>query len=255
MKAIIIAAGLGKRLAPLTNDVPKCLLPVGETTILANTIDLLRSNGVIDIAIVVGYCADKIQIPDIKYYYNDDYQNNNILHSLMYAKNFMDDEVIITYADTWLEAEAIEKVISTPGEIVASVDLDWEQAYQVRTDNPVADAEMVILDSETNTLQIGKNILNNHLQGNGNTVGEFMGLVKLSKSSIIKFKQTYKQLDSQIMQTGTASQIKDWQNMYLSDFLNVLLSHNLSISASCHHGGWMEIDTVQDYEILLKKMD
>ena len=79
MKAIIIAAGLGSRLGNLTNDKPKCLLEVAGKSLLQHQIDTLKSCGITNISVIKGYKKEKINYPGLKYYINDDYQNNNIL--------------------------------------------------------------------------------------------------------------------------------------------------------------------------------
>lgn len=61
MKAIILAAGVGSRLRPYTNDAPKCLLEVAGHPVLQYQLNAIRTCGINDIAIVTGYCADKIK--------------------------------------------------------------------------------------------------------------------------------------------------------------------------------------------------
>ena len=103
MKAIIIAAGRGKRMKDLTANSPKCLLEIDGKTIIQNALDHLRSLGVNDIAVVKGYLQDKICLPDLTYYINDNYLQNNILTSLFYAEKELNDEVIILYSDIIFE--------------------------------------------------------------------------------------------------------------------------------------------------------
>ena len=86
MKAIILAAGPGSRLRPLTNSLPKCMLPIKGKPILQNILDLFRANGVADITVVTGHQGDKITDPNISRVVNRDYLNNNILHSMMCAR-------------------------------------------------------------------------------------------------------------------------------------------------------------------------
>src|SRR5215212_7693336 len=61
MKAIIVAAGRSSRLYPLTSETPKSLLPIGETSMIERSIDLLNAAGTSDIIVVVGFCHDKIR--------------------------------------------------------------------------------------------------------------------------------------------------------------------------------------------------
>ena len=73
MKAIILAAGMGTRLGKYTENLPKCMLNFNGKTLIQHQIDTLRECGITDIIIVKGHVPEKIQIPGVKYYINDDY--------------------------------------------------------------------------------------------------------------------------------------------------------------------------------------
>ena len=60
MKAVIVAAGESKRLRPLTDELPKCMLPVEGKPIIERSIDILRDHGISEIGLVVGYLKEKI---------------------------------------------------------------------------------------------------------------------------------------------------------------------------------------------------
>ena len=99
MKAIIIAAGIGIRLNPLTNDKPKCMLEIKGKTILQHQLDVFHANGITDLSLIKGYKKEVINYSGLKYYINDNYRNNNILNSLFYAEKEMDEEFIASYSD------------------------------------------------------------------------------------------------------------------------------------------------------------
>lgn len=86
-KALILAAGLGTRLAPITNDRPKSLVPVNGKPILIKQIENLKANGVVDITIVSGYRADALEsavhemYPEIKIVESVDYATTNNMYS------------------------------------------------------------------------------------------------------------------------------------------------------------------------------
>ena len=61
MKAIILAAGIASRLRPLTNDRPKCLLKIGDRSLLERTIDALLENNIREIIIVTGYLHEMLE--------------------------------------------------------------------------------------------------------------------------------------------------------------------------------------------------
>ena len=79
MQAIIIAAGPSSRLRPFTEDTPKTLLKIEGKTILQRILECFRNCGINDIAIVRGYKKEEITLPNITYFDNDNYENNNIL--------------------------------------------------------------------------------------------------------------------------------------------------------------------------------
>ena len=90
MKAIILAAGMASRLRPLTNNTPKCLLKIGERSLLQRSIDALTSNGIKEIVIVTGYLHNQIedfvreQYPNVSvsFIHNDVYDSTNNIYSL-----------------------------------------------------------------------------------------------------------------------------------------------------------------------------
>lgn len=253
MKGIIIAAGMGRRLGELTKDLPKSLLRVGETTLLENIIAQMRAVQINDIAIIVGYEEHKIRnrIKDVHFYVNDDYTHNNILHSLMYASEFMDDDVVISYSDIWLEPTPVQRLAKHPGDCVISVDEAWQTSYIGRTDHPVSEAENVIYNAEHVAVKLGKHIqpdllINQHC-------GEFIGMAKLSKNFCTIFTETFIDCQHQYLPTSPFQHSKTWKNAYLTDFFNELIDRNYQVACSLHQGGWREIDTQQDYERLCQQ--
>ena len=85
MRGIIIAAGLGMRLRPMTEQLPKCMLPIVGRPLLHHTMRYMRSAGCQEFVVIVGHSADKVDADGATLVTNTDYENNNILHSLMYA--------------------------------------------------------------------------------------------------------------------------------------------------------------------------
>jgi len=97
-KAVIVAAGLSSRLYPLTLEQPKGLLQINGEPLLKRSIEILRENGVNDIAVVTGYCKDKIiEVlgDNITYLFNPFYKESNNMCSLWFAKSFVKLESFI----------------------------------------------------------------------------------------------------------------------------------------------------------------
>ncbi|MCR4557255.1 MAG: phosphocholine cytidylyltransferase family protein [Saccharofermentans sp.] len=103
-RAIIMAAGMGNRMHPLTFTTPKPLITVNGVRMIDSIIDGLIANGIEDINIVTGYLADKFEVllskyPGIKLINNPYYDKYNNISSLYVAKELLDTDVIITDAD------------------------------------------------------------------------------------------------------------------------------------------------------------
>ena len=106
-RAIIIAAGEGKRLRPVTLDTPKPLISVNGKRIIDTGIEALRGNGVSDIYIVTGYKKELFyqiygETPDIHLIENPDYLNGNNITSMYHARQYLPGAFV-------LEADIIVK--------------------------------------------------------------------------------------------------------------------------------------------------
>ena len=82
MKAIILAAGQGKRLKPLTNDKPKCMINLFGKRIIDYQIEVFKKFGISDIIVVTGFKSESVDISEIKIYQNHDFDRTNMVETL-----------------------------------------------------------------------------------------------------------------------------------------------------------------------------
>ncbi len=150
-------------------------LHIADRPLLAWTVDHLRQAGCCEVVVVTGHMAEMIDMAGIVKVQNGDYRNNNILHSLMYARDFLDGPVAITYSDIWVEPSVYETLMDTSGDIVVAVDRDWRVYYEGRTDHPLSEAEKVDLTPGGTVARIGKSLAADDTIG-----GEFLGLWRMS---------------------------------------------------------------------------
>lgn len=126
-RAVILAAGGGTRLRPLTAEMPKCLTEVCNKPILFNTLELLKKNGINEVVIVVGHFKDKIMdcvnkhFKDMKiiYVHNPVYDKTNNIYSLWLAREYMKEDFILLEGDIFFEDMLIKKLINEKKEILA----------------------------------------------------------------------------------------------------------------------------------------
>lgn len=249
MKAIIIAAGMGSRLNPLTNNTPKCMLELNGKTLLQHQVEALRGAGVDKIAVIKGYKQEAIAYPDLAYYLNDNYQNNNILHSLFYAQDEMHDEFIAAYSDIFYTKDIVSRLLDNKGDISIVVDIEWRDSYQGRLDHPVEEAENVIFDADNNVVRIGK-ILPDKMAVHG----EFIGMMKCSKKGAEIFSRYFLRL-KQIYTGKPFQRAKVFEKAYLTDIFQDMADYGVKINCVIIEKGWAEIDTVEDYERVVREFN
>ena len=254
MKGIIIAAGPCKRLRPLTDDLPKCMLPVKGKPIIQNTIELFRKNGIGDIAVVRGYKGHKINFSGITYFENNDFWNNNILHSLMFARPKLEEamkkgeDVIITYSDIWYNDSVVKNLLKAKEAIASIVDTDWHDYYNGRTDHPIEEAENIIMDDSKRILKIGKHVFTHDTPKDKQ--GEFIGLWKFSPEGIKIFLKHFDRLNSSLKMTEPYQNAKEWQKSYITDIFQEMINKGEILHCVTIKKNWAEFDTLQDYKRL-----
>lgn len=241
MKAIIIAAGQGSRLMPITDDKPKCMLGVNGRTLLQRQLQTLKKCGINDIVVVRGYKKEMITYPNVRYYENIDYENNNILRSLFYAESEMDDEFVFSYSDIIFEQSILEKLLQSRANISLVVDVDWISHYKGRLLHPIKEAELVEVKNGKIT-KIGKKICSAN-----RAHGEFIGLAKFTKRGTEILKSNYIRAMNQYHKRPF-QQAASLKRAYLTDMIQELIDIGYTISNLDIKGGWVEIDTPEDLE-------
>lgn len=124
MKALILAAGFGKRLQPITNTIPKSMVDVNGTPLLVNVLNNLTELGIKDIGIVVGHMASYIKEnigtewkgASISYFENSRYRETNNVVSLNMAQSFCDDDMLMLECDIYYHKELLEALLAGKGE-------------------------------------------------------------------------------------------------------------------------------------------
>lgn len=243
MKAIILAAGQGTRLKRYTEDLPKGMLSFMGKTIIQRQIELYRACGIEDIIIVKGFAADKIVYEGIVYYMNRDYENTNMVESLMTAKEEFDDDVILSYSDILFEKGMLEKMIQSQGDFCVAVDENWREYWKKRYGRIDFDTESLSLDEDGNITELGlENTKDEEIDA------RYIGLLKFSKAGlkdiVTIMEKAYRDFsDKPWQQSG-----KTIKKAYMTDLLNAVIESGRQVKAEIFHSGWIEFDTNEDYE-------
>ena len=130
MKAVILAAGQGTRLKPLTNRTPKCLVRLHGKPIMQRQLESLDRAGIRQCVVVVGYRGDQVERQfgprfrnlDLTYVYNERYHETNNIYSLWLARNHLDDDILLLEADLIFEDGLLTDLMQNAHPDVAVVD-------------------------------------------------------------------------------------------------------------------------------------
>ncbi|MFZ5894429.1 MAG: NTP transferase domain-containing protein [Myxococcota bacterium] len=244
MKAIVIGAGRGSRLGGRTDLVPKTLVEVVGKPMLDHILDALHGAGFrdADIVFVCGYKEEVVRerYPNLTFVRNAEWEHNNILASLLCAREHMRDGFISTYADIVYEPGIVARLKSAPEDIVLGVDTAWRRRYMGRTLHPESDAEKVRLD--------GRRIsaISRHVESDV-ADGEFIGVMKLSAQGAAEFTRAYDRAHA----TYAGKPFREgrsFERAYLIDLLAEMSEAGVPLFREITPGGYMEIDTQQDLE-------
>jgi L-glutamine-phosphate cytidylyltransferase len=239
---VIIAAGRGSRLQNQTDELPKTLVEVMGRPMLEWILEALSSAGLSrkDVVFVCGYRAEVIRAryPEFTYVTNHDWQNNNILLSLMMARQYLKGGFVSTYGDIVYDGAVVRKLAASPADIALGCDTEWRRRYVGRTQHPETDAEKLRADGKR-VVQLSRTIASEEADG------EFIGVMKLSPTGAADLTRAFDEAERRYG-AGLFREGRSFQKAYLIDLLAEMLEQGVSMQREDTPGGYMEIDTLQD---------
>ncbi len=240
MRVIILAAGQGTRLRPYTDERPKCLVELQGRALLHRQLDVLRARGLDDITLIGGYRADCLQDQGTELVINPRFAETNMVSTLFCAEARMIDgeDLLIAYGDIIYQPSVLDSLLDTDAPLAISIDRQWRRFWEIRMDNPLADAETLKLDADGHILELGKKP-----RDYSEVQGQYMGLIKVRGDHVVAFRQAWHQMDRQVLLDG-----KDFDNMYMTTFLQSMIDSGWKARAAFTDNGWLEVDTVEDLD-------
>ena len=241
MNAIILAAGLGTRLLPETENIPKGMVKLFDKSLIEMQIDIFKKCGIDDISIVRGYLAEKINFPSITYFKNENFSTTHQNESIYCARQKLND-TIICYADLIFDISIIKKMINFKGDIGIAVRSDWKSHYKGRILHPLSEADNVLIDESGKIIEIRKNI-----QKPNSNIGEFLGIVRLSSKGSSLFLKRFSE-----PHVGTFHSSPSIKQSILPDMLQELIDLGINVEPVMISEKWSEVDTPQDLDFARK---
>ena len=242
MKVILIAAGRGRRLMPTTADTPKCFADVSGKRLVDWAVEAFRANDLNDICFIGGYQIGKVKeaYPEFTFRENPEWESTNILASLFYAADVMDEGFICCYSDVLFTPDIIARLADSKGDMVLGVDTAWLERYKERTEHPPDDAEKVTAENGSVT-RIHRQI------PEAEAHGEYIGVSKFSAAGAKKLRERFHQIRKEF--AG-----KPWREatVFEKAYKILLFQEMIEAGEKFTHvdtpGGYIEVDTQQDFE-------
>jgi choline kinase len=221
-----MAAGVGSRLAALSQQRPKCLLEIGGQTLLSRMLDLFESRGITDVTVVTGHRADLVrqEVGDrARTVHNASYLSTNSIASLGCARDLLEGDVLVTNGDLFYEEALLDRLLADPRDRVLVSDT-----------SRIEDADYRFTLDGDRIVGYGKDLPVER------TDAEYVGLAKIGATFLPAFRQ---RLTSML----SAGQCHHWWE----DALYSMIPEGVPVYAHDVAGVfWGEVDYVKDYERL-----
>jgi choline kinase len=244
MIGVILAAGMGSRLMPLTKDIPKPLLKINEITLLERMIKNCIKVDINKFIVVVGYNKDKVIefCPELEEKYdieiktiaNDKYDVTNTSVSTYLASKYIEendlDDFILVNGDNVVDPEIIEKLYGSinTGMIIDNFKQLNEESFKLIIDDESFNEDKSIANGKIHS--IGKEL------DIPSSSGEFIGVSKVKSDDVAEFNRILEGLIEEDPQNYYDFAYKDLSNIKTIDFV---LTNGLK---------WTEIDDHNDWE-------
>jgi choline kinase len=258
MKVIILAAGQGTRLRPLTDDRPKCMVEVNGKSIIERQLDTMHKCGIKneDISIVTGYRSDVLQNrfknSGINIIFNENFETTNMVCSLMCAKALMESEedIIVSYGDIIYDETVFSKILGAKDDISVIVDDGWYEYWSERCENPLDDAETLMFDKDDFLLEIGQKTTEL-----AKVQSQYIGLMRFKGKGLKAVLDLACEAERR-SENGESlwRTTRNYSKMYMTDLLQGLIDEGNKLRAVHIQRGWFEIDDCDDLKVVERKI-
>lgn len=231
MIGVILAAGMAKRLRPLTDTMPKCLLKVGGRTLLERTVDAMAAAGITEFVVVTGYRAEQIRefltshfsLFSFHFIDNLDYENNNNIYSLWLSGQVVRGrEFLLMDSDILCDPQA-----------VAEVARQVEPALALNRHELGEEEMKIVVDADFRITEISKTCRVS------DAIGESVGIEKMTADYS---EALFRELDVMIEQEGLID------IFYERAFERLIpQGHTFKVIDTTHYFSY-ELDTPEDFQ-------
>ena len=246
MYIIILAAGQGTRLRPLTNNLPKCLIEVSGKALLDWQLYAASSLDIRKIGIVTGYMNETVQGRSATYFHNPNYETTNMVETLWCASSIFANKFVVSYGDIIFETDVLDSIVSANNHpISVVVDKGWQPYWERRFDDVLSDAETLQVDTDDYILSIGQKP-----RSIKEIDGQYIGLMKFQDEGVDILRTVYNNAKQESLEGRYPLRgQRPFQNLYMTDILQGIIDVGFPVHQVSIERGWLEIDTLSDLQL------
>ena len=232
MNGIILGAGRGSRLMPLTADRPKCLVDIDGIPLIDRQVRALQQAGVSNLHVVAGWHGEALAARGFDTLWNTRWAHTTMVHSLQQAAALLyDDVTIVSYGDIIYSGATVRCLVEAPYDLAISYDPDWIGLWTLRFDDPLSDAETFQLTAQGTVSDIGGRPTSLE-----QVEGQYMGLLRFTPTGWEEVERILqKERGISLDMTGLLQQI--------------VKAGRIQVHAIPVVGPWCEIDHPHDLEL------
>jgi choline kinase len=170
--------------------------------------------------------------------HNPRFADTNMVASLMCAREAFDgsDDVLIAYGDIVYEPRLVDALRSTRSDIGVVVDRQWRRLWDLRMEDPLADAETLRLDADGYLVELGRKP-----ERAEDIEAQYVGLVLVRAGYAAAWCDRYDALAPDGDYEG-----RDRDHMFMTAYLQLIVDAGVRVDAVAVDGGWLEVDTLDD---------
>ena len=228
---------------PHTRNTPKCFAKVNGKRILDWGLESLQAGGLEEVVFIGGYRIESVQeaYPEFTFCHNADWENNNILLSLMFAEAYMREGFLCAYSDILYTPGIIKRLVASPHPITLVCDSAWRERYVARTEHPEWDGEKIAADGDR------IRAINRTMESE-EALGEYIGVTRFTPEGANQFCEAFH--TARERHNGKPFRAaQTFQKAYLIDLYQEMISLGHPLHLVETSGEYMEIDTNQDFQI------
>lgn len=242
MKLVVLAAGPGTRLRPMTDDRPKAMVPFLGRPILDWTLDAARECGLAGVTVVGGYKHESLSGRDARLIKSLDYTTTGMVGTLMAADQDFGEGFVVGSGHIVFRPSVLRALLASTAEVGVVVDLDWLPYWQLRFRDPLADAESLRMTPDGTVRSIGQTVMRME-----DIQAQFIGLAVFRGRGVKALRRAW------IRAKGDADYRRPilghrtmLAKLTLADVLDEMTSGDVPVKAIPIRGGWVEIDSPGD---------